>query len=155
MKKFLCFFVLNLFYILLNKEKIKMKNKNKSVLKELIMSAKERLKHHDYGNKNYNYESKQQDKIKTNQVLRFLASKEFKKADITITTLSNKEDEIFNRKVINLLTNNPNTISPLAELIDIEKYKSLNDVEKQNYILNLSEKYVKIKQDFEQKQNSI
>ena len=38
---------------------------------------------------------------------------------------------------------------------NIEKYKSLNDVEKQNYILNLSERYVKIKKDFEERQNSI
>ena len=119
------------------------------------MSAKERLKNHDYGSKSYNIESKKQDKIKSNNILRFLASKEYKKADITITTLSSKEDEIFNEKVINLLTTNPNTISPLKDLIDIEKYKSLNDVEKQKYILTISEKYVKIKQDFERKQNSI
>lgn len=132
-----------------------MKNKNKSVLKELIMSAKERLKHRDYGNLNYNNESKKQDKIKTNQVLKFLASKEYKKADITFKVISNTEDELFNKKVIELLTTNPNTISPLKDLIDIEKYKSLNDVEKQNYILNLSERYVKIKKDFEEKQNSI
>lgn len=132
-----------------------MKNKNKSVLKELIMSAKERLKHRDYGNLNYNNESKKQDKIKTNQVLKFLASKEYKKADITFKVISNTEDELFNKKVIELLTTNPNTISPLKDLIDIEKYKSLNDIEKQNYILNLSERYVKIKKDFEEKQNSI
>ncbi len=132
-----------------------MKNKNKSVLKELIMSAKERLKHRDYGNLNYNNESKKQDKIKTNQVLKFLASKEYKKADITFKVISNTEDELFNKKVIELLTTNPNTISPLKDLIDIEKYKSLNDVEKQNYILNLSERYVKIKKDFEERQNSI
>lgn len=132
-----------------------MKNKNKSVLKELIMSAKERLKHRDYGNLNYNNESKKQDKIKTNQVLKFLASKEYKKADITFKVISNTEDELFNKKVIELLTTNPNTISPLKDLIDIEKYKSLNEVEKQNYILNLSERYVKIKKDFEEKQNSI
>ena len=132
-----------------------MKNKNKSVLKELIMSAKERLKHRDYGNLNYNNESKKQDKIKTNQVLKFLASKEYKKADITFKVISNTEDELFNKKVIELLTTNPNTISPLKDLIDIEKYKSLKEVEKQNYILNLSERYVKIKKDFEEKQNSI
>lgn len=132
-----------------------MKNKNKSVLKELIMSAKERLKHRDYGNLNYNNESKKQDKIKTNQVLKFLASKEYKKADITFKVISNTEDELFNKKVIELLTTNPNTISPLKDLIDIEKYKSLNDVEKQIYILNLSERYVKIKKDFEERQNSI
>lgn len=132
-----------------------MKNKNISVLKELIMSAKERLKHRDYGNISYNNESKKQDKIKTNQVLKFLASKEYKKADITFKVISNTEDELFNKKVIELLTTNPNTISPLKDLIDIEKYKSLNDVEKQNYILNLSERYVKIKKDFEEKQNSI
>ena len=35
------------------------------------------------------------------------------------------------------------------DIFDIEKYKNLNDVEKQDYILSLSEKYVKIKQDFE------
>lgn len=129
-----------------------MKNKNKSVLKELIQSAKERLKNHDYGTIDYNRESKMQDRIKTNHVLRMLASNEFKRADIIVKPISTKDDEIFNKKVLDLLNNDPNTISPLADLIDIEKYKNLTDIEKQNYILNLSEKYVKIRQEFEQKQ---
>lgn len=129
-----------------------MKNKNKSVLKELIQSAKERLKNHDYGTIDYNRESKKNDKIKTNHVLRILASSEFKRADIEVKSISTKEDEIFNQKVLDLLNTNPNTISPLAELVDMEKYKKLSDTEKQNYILNLSEKYVKIRQDFMQKQ---
>lgn len=90
--------------------------------------------------------------MKTNHVLRILASSEFKSADIEYRSISTKEDEIFNQKVIDLLTTNPNTISPLAELIDYSKYKNLSDTEKQNYILNLSEKYVKIRQDFERKQ---
>lgn len=128
-----------------------MKNKNKSVLKELIQSAKERLKNHDYGSVDYNRGSKLQDKAKTNHVLRMLASNEFKRADIVVKPLSLEEDENFNQKVIKLLQTNPNTTSPLAELIDIEKYKNLSDIEKQNYILNLSEKYVKIRHNFEQK----
>lgn len=126
-----------------------MKNKNKSVLKELIQSAKERLKHHDYGSVDYNRESIKQDKRKTNHVLRLLASNEFKRADIIVKPISTKEDEIFNKKVIELLTNNPNTTSPLAELIDINKYKNLSDTDKQDYILTISEKYCKIKQEFE------
>ena len=130
-----------------------MKNKNKSVLKELILSAKKRLKTRDYGSVDYNKESKKQDRIKTNHVLRLLASNEFKKADIEVRLINTKEDEVFNQKVINLLNNNPNTSSPLAELIDIEKFRSLNEIEKQNYILNLSEKYVKIRKTFEQSFN--
>ena len=133
------------------KEKI-MKNKNKSVLKELIQSAKERLRNHDYGTIDYNRGSKMQDRIKTNHVLRMLACNEFKRADIIVKPINTKDDEIFNKKVLDLLNNNPNTTSPLADLIDIEKYKNLTEIEKQNYILNLSEKYVKIRQEFEQKQ---
>ena len=130
-----------------------MKKQNKSVLKELIMSAKNRLKNHDYGTATYNLESKKQDKIKTNQVLRFLANREFKRADITITTLSNTEDEILSNKVITLLKENPNTISPIAEIIDIEKYNKLNEIEKQKYILSISEKFVKIKEEYYKQQN--
>lgn len=129
-----------------------MKKQNKSVLKELITSAKNRLKNRDYGNTTYNAESKKQDKIKTNQVLRFLANKEYKSADITITTLSKTEDEVLYSKVETLLIENPNSISPIAEIIDLEKYKKLNEVEKQNYILNISEKFVKIKEEFYKKQ---
>ncbi|MGN1222998.1 MAG: hypothetical protein ACI4T1_02570 [Christensenellales bacterium] len=132
-----------------------MKNKNKSVLKELISSAKERLKNRDYGNYTYNLESKKQDKIKTNQVLRVLANKEFKRADIQIKTLSNEDDVIFNNKVIKLLQENPNTISPLAEIIDIDKYMKYNDIERQKYILQISEKFVKIKEEYYKKQNSL
>ena len=132
-----------------------MKNKNKSVLKELISSAKERLKNRDYGNYTYNLESKKQDKIKTNQVLRVLANKEFKRADIQIKTLSNEDDVIFNNKVIKLLQENPNTISPLAEIIAIDKYMKYNDIERQKYILQISEKFVKIKEEYYKKQNSL
>lgn len=128
-----------------------MKNKNKSVLKELIQSAKNRLKNHDYGSVDYNRGSRLQDKRKTNHVLCLLASNEFKRADIVVRPLSCEEDEIFNEKVLKLLETNPNTTSPLADLVDIEKYKTLSDTEKQDYILNLSEKYVKIRQSFEQK----
>ena len=132
-----------------------MKNKNKSVLKELIMSAKLRLKHRDYGSTTYNLESKKQDKIKTNQVLRFLANAEFKQADITLKNLSTIEDEKLNKRVIELLDTNPNTITPIADIIDIEKYQKLNDIEKQNYILNISEKFCKIKEEYYKKQSSI
>ena len=126
--------------------------KNTSVLKELILSAKERLKNGDYGNATYKQECKRKDKIKTNQVLRFLANREYKSADITITTLSKTEDEILSNKVITLLKENPNSISPIAQIIDIDKYKKLNDIEKQNYILNVSEKFVKIKEEYYKKQ---
>ena len=129
-----------------------MKNKNKSVLKELIMSAKTRLKNHDYGTTTYNLESKKQDKIKTNHVLRNLANAEYKRADITIKSLSNKEDEMLSNRVVTLLKENPNTIAPIAEIIDIEKFKSLNEIEKQNYILTISEKYLKLKEEFYKKQ---
>lgn len=129
--------------------------KNKSVLKELINSAKERLKNRDYGTSTYNYISKQNDKAKTNHLLRILANKEFKRADIIIKTLSTKEDEIFTQKVVNLLEHNPNSMTPLAELIDVEIFKNLSDTEKQNYILTLSEKYLKIKEEYNKKQNSI
>ncbi len=129
--------------------------KNKSVLKELINSAKERLKNRDYGTSTYNYISKQNDKAKTNHLLRILANQEFKRPDIIIKTLSTKEDEIFAQKVVNLLEHNPNSMTPLAELIDVEIFKNLNDTEKQNYILTLSERYLKIKEEYNKKQNSI
>lgn len=129
--------------------------KNKSVLKELINSAKERLKNRDYGTSTYNYISKQNDKAKTNHLLRILANQEFKRPDIIIKTLSTKEDEIFTQKVVNLLEHNPNSMTPLAELIDVEIFKNLNDTEKQNYILTLSERYLKIKEEYNKKQNSI
>ena len=60
-----------------------------------------------------------------------------------------------NKRVIELLDNNPNTITPIADIIDIEKYKTLNDIEKQNYILNISEKFCKIKEEYYKKQTSI
>lgn len=129
--------------------------KNKSVLKELINSAKERLKNRDYGTSTYNYISKQNDKAKTNHLLRILANQEFKRPDIIIKTLSTKEDEIFAQKVVNLLEHNPNSMTPLAELIDVEIFKNLNDTEKQNYILTLSERYLKIKEEYNKKRNSI
>lgn len=129
--------------------------KNTSVLKELILSAKERLKNHDYGNNTYREECRRKDRIKTNQVLRFLANAEFKSPDITIKALNIEEDENFNKKVIKLLETDPNNIAPLGELIDADKFHSLNEAGRQNYILSLSEKFVKIKEDYYKKQNQI
>ena len=125
--------------------------KNTSVLKELILSAKERLKNGDYGNATYKQECKRKDKIKTNQVLRFLANAEYKRADIEIKAYSTEEDDKLNKKIEHLLENNPHTIFPLGELVDAEKFKKLNESERQNYILNLSEKFIAYKENYYKK----
>ena len=125
--------------------------KQTSVLKELIMSAKERLRNGDYSSATYKEECKRKDKIKSNQILRFLANAEFKRPNITITTYSTKEDEELNKKVINLLETDPNTVAPIGELVEMEVFKNLNEAEKQNYILNLSEKFLKYKEEYYKK----
>jgi len=58
------------------------------------------------------------------------------------------EDEAFYEKVCNVLESTDLLLSPLAKLIDHEIYDDLNERDKQNYILKLSDRFVKMKERY-------
>lgn len=63
---------------------------------------------------------------------------------IIATRVKIEDDPLFN-KVNRILTKNPDCYNPLGELIDHSVFDSLSPSAQQKYILNLSERFNKIK----------
>lgn len=62
--------------------------------------------------------------------------------------LSEREDEKLIKKIYSLLEEDDLVFNMLSRLVDKDVYKSLNDIEKQQYMLTLSDKYNKIKEAY-------
>ena len=60
------------------------------------------------------------------------------------TRVKVEDDPLFN-KVSRLLAKNPDTPRPLGELIDHKEYDLLSESGKEKYVLNLSARFLKIK----------
>ncbi len=58
------------------------------------------------------------------------------------------DDEAFYEKVCKVLESSDLLMSPLAKLIDHDVYDNLSERDKQNYILKLSDRFVKMKQRY-------
>lgn len=70
-------------------------------------------------------------------------------ADYKLVHLSNKEDEKFYEKVSEILSENIDTINPLGKLVDKNKLELMTNKERERYIINLADKYIKMKSRFE------
>lgn len=66
-------------------------------------------------------------------------------AKTEFVTIKNDEDIAFINKVVRMLETNSDIYNPLGLLADKKYMNSLSDIEKQSYILRLSDKYTKIK----------
>lgn len=114
-----------------------------SEFKKLATLAKQRMKEGKYSDKRvlnrnpYNsYYYKNMSSIrKLNAELNFVVIKE-------------EENDNFNKKVFELLRKDEDILTPIGKLCDKEKYAKMNDFEKQNYILRLSEKYIKAREEY-------
>ncbi len=60
------------------------------------------------------------------------------------------EDEAFYEKVCDVLESNDLLMNPLAKLIDHDVYDCLSEQDKQKYILKLSDRFVKMKQRYDE-----
>lgn len=63
--------------------------------------------------------------------------------------ISKDIDESLYTKVCYMLDKNEDVINPLDELIEIDKYKSLSYQDQERYLLQLADKYVKLKNRYE------
>lgn len=70
-------------------------------------------------------------------------------AKTEFVSIKNIEDENFISQVVTMLKSKELLINPLGQLTDKNIYCKLSEVEKQSYMLRLSEKYNKIKDMFE------
>lgn len=123
-----------------------MKNsETKRVLKQLAQAAKDRLINGGYSSEK-TIETKR--KLIRENNLRLIATNENKEAQITIKIINiDDEDEKFVKKVQKLL--DENSITPFKELVDYKTFNNLSDENKQRYIFNLSDRYNKVKNDYQ------
>lgn len=64
-------------------------------------------------------------------------------------------DDLLYKKVCTIIESQKYDLNPIQELMDKDYYQSLNEAEKQRYILNLSDKYKKYKEFYYEHKNSV
>ena len=107
-------------------------------LKFLASLAKQRLLNKDYDNTiNQNKNKASSYFLENARALKRL------KAETNYVTIKNEEELEFVEHVKELLKQD--CYNPLKKLTDDTYFESLNEFEKEFYILNLSEKYIKVK----------
>ena len=67
------------------------------------------------------------------------------KAEFVTIDLS---DDKFEKKVYNMLANNDTLYNPIGKLVDKSYYNSLDEFQKQHYILTLCDKYNQVKEKY-------
>ena len=121
----------------MKKGKLDMRN---SDLKFLANLAKQRLR-----NKNYEEQKSIRRNTASSYFIQNARALKRLKAETSYVTIQNKDDEEFVNKVRDLLDND--CYNPLGILCDNNYFSTLNQFEKEFYILNLSEKYNRVKNE--------
>ena len=118
-----------------------------NVLKKLASDAKYRLKHCNYNNKQENLNIIRN--IAFQNHIRMIKESECKTPEITIKIINDyAEQEDFQNRVIKLLSENEDCLNPLKKLSDNKLLCLMSDSEKQRYILDLSERYNQVRDDY-------
>lgn len=116
----------------------------KKILRRMALDAKNRLIN---GNYSQDEALTQKKKIARENNLRLIAENESKKPEVTIKLLDSlDEDSLFVKKVEKLV--DEDSVTPFKELVDYDVFNELDDVEKQRYIFNLSDRFNKVKKQY-------
>jgi len=75
-------------------------------------------------------------------------------ADYKLVQLNKREDEKFYEQVSKMLSEDIDTINPLGKLVDKTKLDEMNNKERERYIINLADRYVKMKGRFEKEHSN-
>lgn len=116
----------------------------RALIRQMAQDAKARMMNKGYGNKIENQQLKRNINNKNNLKL-YIANR---KPDITIKIINDYENNEFKQKVYELLENNQDVINPLSRLINQQEFDSMSDDEKERTILNISEQYTQIKNQY-------
>lgn len=112
-------------------------------LKNLALIAKQRLKNANYNNKSkITYNNKNSYFIKNVTAMKKLSG------NCEFVTITDVEDLQFLKKVYSMLSNSEEIYNPIGRLIDKDYYNTLNDVEKQIYVLKIADKYTLAKEKY-------
>ena len=119
--------------------------KNNNQLKMLANLAKQRLLNKEYQNpepKSIFNKNASSYFLKNAKALKKLT------AQTEFLVISDKEDEKFIKKVHSILDSQECVFNVLSKLIDKDYYKTLNEIEKQQYMHNVSDRYNKVREEY-------
>lgn len=117
------------------------KQRKNDALRRLAQQAKQRLAKGGYEEKKYGSKFK----VYEGGIV----------ADYKLVLLSETEDEKFYEKVCTLLKEDKDCINPIGQLVDKESFSKMSAIQKERYIINLAEKYLKMKDRFEKENIAI
>lgn len=121
--------------------------KNSTQLKSLANAAKQRLKSGNYSSEVIKNVERNKAKASDYFYQNALALKR-EKFIAKFVTITNEIDETLTKKIYSMLSSNELLCNPLGRLVDKNYFNTLNDFEKQHYILSLSEKFNRIKDEY-------
>ena len=120
---------------------------SKNILRQLALDAKNRLKHCTYKNKEENQNIRRN--LAFQNHVRMVMESECRTPEITIKVINDyAEQEAFQNRVYELLKKDEDCINPLKELSDSKLLAIMTEREKQKYILDLSERYTEVRNDY-------
>ena len=115
-------------------------------LKSMASIAKERLKRGTYSNAE-RIKAKNEMNVNSYFVKNFNALKRLN-SKAEFKTINNEIDDVFISKVYSILSSTEDVYNPIGRLMDHALFSELSEIEKQFYILSLSDKYNKIKDSY-------
>lgn len=118
---------------------------SKNDLKSLAMLAKQRLKDANYSAVQTNTYKK---RASNNYFIKNVSSMKKMAPNCEFVVINNKEDLQFLKKVHTILSSNEDILNPIGKLVDKDYFEKLSDTQKQQYVLELSEKYNVAKLEF-------
>ena len=125
-----------------------MKRKNNE-LKMLANLAKHRLLSADYQTVKSADDNKSKSRSASSYFIKNAQAMRRLKADTQYVTIRDNTDEDFVKIVVSMLSSDMCVTNPIGRLVDREYFSTLGEIEKQSYILRLSDKYAKVKSMFD------
>lgn len=119
-------------------------NNRSSALKTLAEQAKKRMKTGGYQEITQGIRNS----YKSSYFYKNLYSMKTKLGKMEYSTIPDSADRDFYEKVVKILSSDEDIFNPIGVLAEKEILRNLNEVEKQYYILNLTERYLAAKEKY-------